>query len=199
MMKGALLPDRKGENMNIHKEKCKRLKAIRKKMADGLGIDLKQKECTFEGECRGTCPKCRQEEEALNRALLGKAAAVAVSAGIMLTGCQGETGNTGNPSGRSNIDWENVFGLDFLKGGKWEETTGEAPFPEELPGNMVPPQEEFELEGATEELTGEMPIDYEIVGEEILAPEDESASIYEIAGDIESGYDECVPVYENEE
>ena len=75
--------------MNIHKEKCKRLKAIRKKLADGLGIDLKQRECTFEGECRGTCPKCRQEEEALNRALLGKAAAVAVSAGIMLTGCQG--------------------------------------------------------------------------------------------------------------
>ena len=184
--------------MNIHKEKCKRLKAIRKKLADGLGIDLKQKECTFEGECRGTCPKCRQEEEALNRALLGKAAAVAVSAGIMLTGCQGETEN---PSGRSNIDWEKIFNLDFLKGGKWEETAGESPYPEELPGNMVSPQEEFELEGATEELTGEMPIDYEIAGEEILAPEDESASICEIAGDIElePGYDECGPVYENEE
>ena len=198
--------------MNIHKEKCKRLKAIRKKLADGLGIDLKQRECTFEGECRGTCPKCRQEEEALNRALLGKAAAVAVSAGIMLTGCQGETGN---PSGRSNKDWEKIFNLDFLKGGKWEETTGESPYPEELPGNMLSPQEEleldddimmpsseeFDLEGATEELTGEMPIDYEIAGEETLAPEDESASIYEIAGDIElePGYDECVPVYENEE
>lgn len=96
--------------MNIHKEKCKRLKAIRKRLADGLGIDLKQRECTFEGECRGTCPKCRQEEEALNRALLGKAAAVAVSAGILLTGCQGETENIGNPSGRSKVDWEEIAG-----------------------------------------------------------------------------------------
>ena len=161
--------------MNIHKEKCKRLKAIRKKLADGLGIDLKQKDCTFEGECRGTCPKCRQEEEALNRALLGKAAAVAVSAGIMLTGCQGETGNTGNPFGRSSIDWEKIFNPDFLNGGKWGETEGTP---------------------ISEELTGEM--SYEIEG---LMPEDESASIYEIAGDIElePGYDECVPVYENEE
>ncbi|MDE6639406.1 MAG: hypothetical protein K2K63_02630 [Acetatifactor sp.] len=173
--------------MNIHKEKCKKLKAIRKKLADGLGIDLKQKECTFEGECRGTCPKCRQEEEALNRALLGKAAAVAVSAGIMLTGCQGETGNTGNPSGRSNIDWEKIFNLDFLKGGKWGETTG-APYPEELPGNMLSPQEELELDGDIMMPPSE---EFELEG---LMPMD-----YEIAGEIEPGYDENVPVYENEE
>lgn len=177
--------------MNIHKEKCKRLKAIRKKLADGLGIDLKQRECTFEGECRGTCPKCRQEEEALNRALLGKAAAVAVSAGIMLTGCQGETGNPGNPSGQSNVDLRKIFNLNFLKDDKCEETAGEL---EELPGNMMlpseefeldgdimmPPPEEFELEGTTEVLPGEIPMDYEI------------------AGDIEPGDDESVPVYENE-
>lgn len=194
--------------MNIHKEKCKRLKAIRKKLADGLGIDLKQRECSFEGECRGTCPKCRQEEEALNRALLGKAAAVAVSAGILLTGCQGETEHTGNPSGRSNVDWEKVINLDFLKGGKEEapnpvEVLGfMTPPPEELEldGDIVmPPPEEFELDGVTEVLPGEVPIDYEIAGEETLAPEDESAQIYELAGDIELGYDESVPTYENEE
>lgn len=187
--------------MNIHKEKCKRLKAIRKKLADGLGIDLKQRECTFAGECRGTCPKCRQEEEALNRALLGKAAAVAVSAGILLTGCQGETENTGNPSGRSNIDWEKVINPDFLKDGKEEEVLGFMTPPSEemeLDGNiMMPPPEEFDLEV----LPGEMPVDYEIAGEETLAPEGESIPIYEIAGDIdiEPGYDESVPVYENEE
>lgn len=196
--------------MNIHKEICKRLKAIRKKLADSLGIDLKQRECTFEGECRGTCPKCRQEEEALNRALLGKAAAVAVSAGIMLTGCQGEPGN---PFDQPNFDWERFFHLNLLKDGKWRETTGEAPFPEELDGYMIPPSEELESDGdimmpsseefdpeeAMEELTGEPLIDYELVGEETLAPEDENASIYEIAGDIEPGYDESVPVCENEE
>lgn len=183
--------------MNIHKEKCKRLKAIRKKLADGLGIDLKQRECTFEGECRGTCPKCRQEEEALNRALLGKAAAVAVSAGILLTGCQGETENVGNPSGRSNIDWEKVFDPDFLKDGSEEELAGK-PVQMELDGNiMMPPPEEYDLEGETE-LTG-VPVDYEIVGEETLVPEDESVQIYELAGDIEPRYDESVSTYENEE
>lgn len=158
-MKGALPLHRKGENMNIHKEKCKRLKAIRKKLADGLGIDLKQRECTFEGECRGTCPKCRQEEEALNRALLGKAAAVAVSAGILLTGCQGE-----------------------MKGGKEEEVLGLMTPPSEefeLDGNiMISPPEEFELEGATEVLPGEMPIDYEIEGDIDLGY-DGSVPVYE--------------------
>ena len=29
-------------------------------------IDLKQEECTYKGECSGTCPKCKQEEEILN-------------------------------------------------------------------------------------------------------------------------------------
>lgn len=175
--------------MNIHKEKCKRLKAIRKKLADGLGIDLKQRECTFEGECRGTCPKCRQEEEALNRALLGKAAAVAVSAGIMLTGCQGETGNTGNPSGRSNVDLRKIFNLDFLKDDKWEETAGEL---EELLGDMMPPSEEFELDG---DITMPSSEEFELEGEMLPG---EIPMDYEIAGFIEPGDDESVPVYEND-
>lgn len=174
--------------MNIHKEKCKRLKAIRKKLADGLGIDLKQRECTFEGECRGTCPKCRQEEEALNRALLGKAAAVAVSAGIMLTGCQGETGNS---SGQSNIDLRKIFNLDFLKDDKWEETAGE---PEELLGDMMPPLEEFELDG---NIMMPPPEEIELERETAVLP-GEIPMDYEIAGYLEPGDDESVPVYENE-
>ena len=52
------------------KEKCKKLKEIRKEVADKLGIDLKQTECTYKGECSGTCPKCSQEEEILNTYLL---------------------------------------------------------------------------------------------------------------------------------
>lgn len=176
--------------MNIHKEKCRRLKAIRKKLADGLGIDLKQRECTFEGECRGTCPKCRQEEEALNRALLGKAAAVAVSAGIVLTGCRGEVGN---PFGRSNLDPDKIFDLDFLRDGKWEETTGEPLIPEEMPGNMVSPLEESELDGDLVSPPEESEPDGDI-GMPSLEGFD-----YEIAGDIELRDDESVPACENEE
>lgn len=58
--------------MNSHKEKCDILKKIRKEQADLLGIDLNQKECTFEGECNGTCPVCQKEEQILNEALLVK-------------------------------------------------------------------------------------------------------------------------------
>lgn len=52
------------------KEKCKKLKEIRKEISNNLGIDLKQTECTYKGECSGTCPKCKQEEETLNAYLL---------------------------------------------------------------------------------------------------------------------------------
>lgn len=75
--------------MSRNKEKCKVLKTIRKKLADTLGVELHQRECTFEGECSGTCPKCQQEEQILNQALLSKAAvAVGVAAlSVSLTAC----------------------------------------------------------------------------------------------------------------
>lgn len=75
--------------MNKGRAKCERLKKIRKAVADGLHVDLHQTECTFEGNCRGTCPKCRQEEEILNRELLKRAAGLGVGtlAGLSLVGC----------------------------------------------------------------------------------------------------------------
>ena len=48
--------------MNTGKAKCERLKQIRKDLAEQLNIDLQQKECTFKGNCKGTCPKCKQED-----------------------------------------------------------------------------------------------------------------------------------------
>lgn len=54
-----------------NRERCDYLKKIRQKIADRLGIDLHQTECTYEGECDGTCPKCQQEEDILNEALNG--------------------------------------------------------------------------------------------------------------------------------
>lgn len=72
-----------------HKEKCKKMKSIRKTIADRLGVDLHQKECTYKGECSGTCPKCEQEEKTLNRALLKNSVAVAglAMSAISITGC----------------------------------------------------------------------------------------------------------------
>lgn len=72
-----------------HKQKCKKMKAIRKSIADRIGVDLHQSECTYKGECSGTCPRCEQEEKTLNRALLKSTAAVAglAMSAISLAGC----------------------------------------------------------------------------------------------------------------
>ena len=47
------------------KEKCEFLKGIRKRMAKANGIPYEPRECTFEGECKGTCPFCEKEAEEL--------------------------------------------------------------------------------------------------------------------------------------
>ena len=60
------------EKSNDNKEKCRHLRKVRKQIADELNIDLHQTECTYEGICSGTCPKCEQEEQILNAALLRK-------------------------------------------------------------------------------------------------------------------------------
>lgn len=75
--------------MNKHRAKCDVLKKIRKGMADKLGVDLHQRECTFDGECKGTCPKCKQEEDILNREIARRAGALALgaTASLMLTAC----------------------------------------------------------------------------------------------------------------
>ncbi len=75
--------------MDMHKERCKKLKEIRKKIADKIGVDLHQTECTYEGKCSGTCPKCQQEERQLNQALLTKGALAtgALAMSVSLVGC----------------------------------------------------------------------------------------------------------------
>ena len=67
--------------MNHGKKTCDQLKAIRQQIADANEIDYKPHECTFEGECRGTCPACEGEMRYIERELqrrqsLGKKIAV---------------------------------------------------------------------------------------------------------------------------
>ncbi len=74
------------------KDKCSYLKAIRREIAAANGIDLEIPECTFEGECSGTCPRCegevRQLEKAIaqRRKLSQKVAILGVAAGLSLAG-----------------------------------------------------------------------------------------------------------------
>ena len=78
--------------MQRGKYKCKQLKAIRKRIADENGIPLEQKECTYEGPCRGTCPHCEAEVRYIEKALterirLGRVATVAgLSLGLAACG-----------------------------------------------------------------------------------------------------------------
>ena len=43
------------------KDKCEFLKGIRKRMAELNGIPHEPRECTYEGDCTGTCPFCEKE------------------------------------------------------------------------------------------------------------------------------------------
>lgn len=65
--------------MKRGKQTCKILKEIRKQIAEENDIELVTSECTYQGDCKGTCPKCEAEVRYLERELekrqrMGKAA-----------------------------------------------------------------------------------------------------------------------------
>ena len=73
------------------KQTCKILKEIRKQIAVENDIEFVTSECTYHGDCKGTCPKCEAEVRYLERELekrqrMGKAAVIAgMAVGTMLT------------------------------------------------------------------------------------------------------------------
>ena len=75
--------------MSKGKQTCKILKEIRKQIAAENDIKLVIEECTYQGDCKGTCPKCEAEVRYLERELekrqrMGKAAVVAgLSVGLL--------------------------------------------------------------------------------------------------------------------
>lgn len=74
------------------KQICSYLKSVRREVAAANGIDWEIPECTFEGECPGTCPRCesevRQLESELSRrkSLSQRVAVLGVAAGLALSG-----------------------------------------------------------------------------------------------------------------
>ena len=78
------------------KDKCRILKEIRQKIADENEIEYVTRDCKFQGECRGTCPRCEAEvrylEEQLEwRKKLGKRVAIAALATGLVLGSIGCT------------------------------------------------------------------------------------------------------------
>ena len=72
--------------------KCNYLKAVRRRVAEANGLELEIPECTYEGDCSGTCPRCegeiRQLEHALSlrRSLSQKVSVMGVAAGLAIAG-----------------------------------------------------------------------------------------------------------------
>lgn len=141
-----------------HKAKCKRMKKFRKFIADKLGVDLHQKECTYEGECSGTCPKCKQEEEILNKALLSKGAVTvaAVATAVSMSGC--------SPANNPKPHLSSVSQLEYVDGEEIAPPEIEEGDIEILEGDVVAPIDDLvgevaipidDLEGATTEVEPE--------------------------------------------
>lgn len=90
------------------KEKCKALKELRRKIAEENDIAFAVSECTHQGECKGTCPKCESELRYLERELerrtkLGKTVALAglsVCLAGVVAGCDSKEKK--KPWGESN-------------------------------------------------------------------------------------------------
>lgn len=55
--------------MSNGKEKCELLTSIRRQVAKAYGLRYNPMECTHEGDCAGTCPKCDAEIRYLQRQL----------------------------------------------------------------------------------------------------------------------------------
>lgn len=51
------------------KNVCAYLKSVRQKVAEANGIDMEFPPCHYEGDCKGTCPRCEAEVVQLEREL----------------------------------------------------------------------------------------------------------------------------------
>ncbi|MBP5455110.1 MAG: OmpA family protein [Paludibacteraceae bacterium] len=94
---------------------CKTLKSIRKQIADSNGIAYTPSECTFSGECTGTCPNCERERQYLERHLSSKLEAgkalkiVSIVAGLSaMVACQKAQGQNAeeDSSFRQEFRWD---------------------------------------------------------------------------------------------
>lgn len=135
------------------KNKCKILRQIRQRIAEENDIPLITKECTYQGECTGTCPRCESElryleQQLARRQAVGKAVTVAaLSASLMVgtVGCslgggelQGDVPNITAPSTTAGEKGNNDGPLKFLPDGTDCDPNGDTVFEgEPYPDDML--------------------------------------------------------------
>lgn len=146
------------------KEKCKALKEIRKQIAEQNDIAFAVSECTHQGECKGTCPKCEAEIAYLEKELaikknLGKAVVVA---GIATSVCTGLTA----------CSPVNAIQNIFQPHGGYEDLAGDVDIDVDamqLEGDVPEPIESDEIDGGLEDIDESLD---NLVEGELLAPDD---------------------------
>lgn len=146
------------------KAKCKALKEIRRQIAETNDIPYAVSQCTYQGDCAGTCPKCEAELKYLERELairqnLGKAVAIT---GISMGVCASLTACTPKDLLQIIPGFENELGGDTVP----VEREIEEPEPE------TPSIETPDIEGMMEEPESETP-DIETPESPEKEPEDE--------------------------
>ena len=129
------------------KQTCKILKEIRKQIAAENVIELVVSECTYQGDCLGTCPKCEDEVRYLERELekrqrFGKAAVVAGLSVGLLGASQVALAQTPDSLRNDTIEEEVELGSEFF--GCIQETMpsfrgGEQKLMEFLKDNLIYP------------------------------------------------------------
>lgn len=156
------------------KEKCKALKELRQRIAEENDIEFAVSECTHQGDCKGTCPKCEAELRYLERELerrtrLGKAVVLAGLSTCLagfVSGCDGKEEKepwSGNNSS-STTEWETggMIEIAGLEEPRPDETEieileGDVPYtPEDYDGGLIELEGDTEMpDETTEENTGE--------------------------------------------
>ena len=184
------------------KNKCKILKEIRQKIADENDIPYVTRECTYQGACKGTCPKCEAElryleQELEKRRRLGQSvaiAAVAATLSLSLAGCVGrkDGGKTSSSAGGAAAQTQTV-------GTDGQETEPERTEPTEItePTQITEPESTLQTEsteGIEMPLEGEPAVDEtttadtteELAGEPepYPAPSEEETEILILEGEV---------------
>ncbi len=97
----------------LGRAKCKILKEIRQTIADENDIPYVTRECTYRGDCSGTCPKCESElryleQELEKRQRLGRGVAVtALCSGLVIgTAACGGPGIFEQELGGAPMEWD---------------------------------------------------------------------------------------------
>ena len=154
----------------LGKQKCRILKQIRQQIADENDIPYVTRECTFQGECRGTCPRCESELRDLEkqlalRASLGKRVAVAAlcaSVSLGAAGCSSPFGRGGDKVGGIEDDLSGMIAYEPAETPEpdIEIETGEVAWPEEteeqLAGKIALPEKTEEPQYVEVRLPGDV-------------------------------------------